>query len=66
MGIVSVGEGHGTDRVDMGSGLPPVLIVSSSKLCDFGHLDGENGISETQVLSKSCYHYPDSHEQETH
>ena len=41
MGVLSVGKGQETDRVDMWPG-PPVL---------------ENGISERQALGKSCSHY---------
>ena len=36
MVVVSVGEGQGTERVDMWSGWPPVLVVSNFRLCGQG------------------------------
>ena len=48
MGVASVGEGQGTGRVDMWSGLPPILKDSNSRL----HLDGEMAFQRDKCVAK--------------
>ena len=48
MGVASVGEGQGTGRVDMWSGLPPILKDSNSR----HHLDGEMAFQRDKCVAK--------------
>ena len=47
-GVMSVVKGLGTGRVDMWSGLPPILKDSNSRL----HLDGEMAFQRDKCVAK--------------